>query len=204
MAVIEGTTSQVMLDAALKKAGMTEKDVTIVSVSATTAASAMDSGKVDAVAAWSPATDTIISKLGSKAKVLAKSKDFTSTIPLTCSWVVTPKYAKSNKSTILKSDKAMLQAMNYRYNGGKNAAKWIAKQLGLAESSVKTQITSTETLYSSKQLVSLINSGKLYTYYTKQEKAFEKLGLLKKSSSNVSAKDYVLADIIKQAAKAIE
>ncbi|MFD0896460.1 ABC transporter substrate-binding protein [Loigolactobacillus binensis] len=204
VAVVAGTTSQVILDAALKKAGMTESDVKVVSMSVNSIVNAMVSGKIDAAATWAPGTTKIKEKLGSNAITLAKDSDFTSSMPFTCSWIVTPSYAKKNKATILKFDKAMLQAMNYRKNGGKNAAKWIAQQLGLSVSDVKKQITSTEKIYSAKQVVELINNGELFKYYTKQQKNFIKLGLLKDNGKLKTAKNYVMTDMIKKAAAAIE
>ncbi|MFC6169789.1 ABC transporter substrate-binding protein [Loigolactobacillus jiayinensis] len=204
VAVVVGTTSQVILDAALKKAGMTESDVKVVSMSVNSIVNAMVSGKIDAAATWAPGTTKIKEKLGKNAVTLATDNDFTDSMPFTCSWIVTPSYAKKHKATILKFDKAMLQAMNYRESGGKNAAKWIAKQLGFSESDVKKQITSTEKIYTSKQLVKLINNGNLLQYYTKQQKNFIKLGILKDTGKLETAKDYVMTDMIKKAAAAIE
>lgn len=201
VAVVAGTTSQMILDAALEKAGMTEKDVTIVSMSANNIASAMATGKVDAASTWVPSTTQIESKLGSNAVTLAKDTDFSSTMPFLSSWVVTSSYAKTNKKTVVKAEKALMAAMDARAKSVKSVAKYIAKQLGSSTSDVITQLTGSEKFYTAAQIAKMAANGKLAKLYNAQQTAFIKLGLLKDTGSLKTAKDYLLTDIIKTASK---
>ncbi|WP_225049272.1 ABC transporter substrate-binding protein [Lacticaseibacillus kribbianus] len=200
VAVVAGTTSQAILDAALKKAGMTEKDVTVVSMSIGAITTAMNSGKVDACATWAPGTTQITTKLGKNAVTLATDSDFTSSMPFACSWVVTPTFAKKHATTVVKFDKAMFKAMDYRNRGGKNAAKWIATVLTENEAEIKTEITSTEKLYSSKQVLKMLNNGELAKIYRQQQKNLIALGILEDTGDLTNPNDALLTQLINKAA----
>ncbi|MFL2029616.1 ABC transporter substrate-binding protein [Loigolactobacillus zhaoyuanensis] len=199
VAVVSGTSSQVILDTALESAGLSESDVTIVNMSAAAIATAMTAGKVDAAAAWSPSTDTITSKLGSNAVTLASDNDYLTKMPSVSSWVVTKRFASKNSALIKKFDTAMYQAMDYRVKGG-NTAKWTAKLLGVSTSSIKTQLKSVIKLYTAKEVKKMAKNGALLKLYTTQQNNFVKLGLLKQSSSLLTPADYVDTKIMQTGA----
>jgi NitT/TauT family transport system substrate-binding protein len=201
VAVASGTSGEAILKLALKKAEMTESDLTTVSMETTAIPAAMISGKVDACATWAPGTTSIKEQLGSVAKTLASDKDFIKEQPSICSWVTTDAYYKKNKSTLVNFDKAMFAAMDYRKAGGKNAAKWISTQLATEEVAVKTQIKSTEKLYSKRQVKKLTISGALVKLYDLQQSNFIANGTLKDTGDLLTAKDYVLTDVLKEAEK---
>src|SRR4029077_9339327 len=79
IAVEEGTVDHFLLLLALKRAGLTGKDVTIKALPTADAAAAFKAGQVDAVGAFAPFTSTALERPGSKA--LATSKDFPGAIP---------------------------------------------------------------------------------------------------------------------------
>ncbi|GAB3677513.1 ABC transporter substrate-binding protein [Actinocorallia lasiicapitis] len=74
-----GTVDHYLLLLALKKAGLTQADVTFKPLPTDAAAAAFASGKVDAVGAFAPFTTTALKLKGSKA--IATSKDFPGAIP---------------------------------------------------------------------------------------------------------------------------
>jgi NitT/TauT family transport system substrate-binding protein len=79
IAVEEGTVDHFLLLLALKKAGLTGKDVTIKALPTDAAAAAFKAGQVDAVGAFAPFTTTALQRPGSAA--IATSKDFPGAIP---------------------------------------------------------------------------------------------------------------------------
>lgn len=79
VAAEQGTVDHYLLLLALKKAGLTEKDVTFTPLVTDQAAAAFAAGKVDAVGVFAPFTTTALALSGSKA--VATSKDFPGAIP---------------------------------------------------------------------------------------------------------------------------
>ncbi|WP_262315668.1 ABC transporter substrate-binding protein [Lacticaseibacillus parakribbianus] len=200
VAVVAGTTSEMIFEAALKKAGMKTEDVTVVNMSANNIASAMASGKVDAAATWSPSTTTIKDKLGDNAVTLASDKDFASSMPFISSWVVTAKYEKANAARVVKITKALMAANDARAASISKVAPYIAKQLAITTKQAKAQMVGMETLYTSKQIKQMATSGKLAKLYDAQQQNFIKVGTLKDTGSLATASDYLLVDVIQKAA----
>jgi NitT/TauT family transport system substrate-binding protein len=79
VAAEQGTVDHYLLLLALKKAGLTEKDVQFTPLVTDAAAAAFVAGKVDAVGVFAPFTTTALGLSGSKA--IATSKDFPGAIP---------------------------------------------------------------------------------------------------------------------------
>jgi NitT/TauT family transport system substrate-binding protein len=79
VAAEQGTVDHYLLLLALKKAGLTEKDVEFTPLLTDAAAAAFVAGKVDAVGVFAPFTTTALGLPGSKA--IATSKDFPGAIP---------------------------------------------------------------------------------------------------------------------------
>jgi NitT/TauT family transport system substrate-binding protein len=79
IAAEQGTVDHYLLLLALKKAGLTEKDVEFTPLLTDAAAAAFVAGKVDAVGVFAPFTTVALGRPGSKA--VATSKDFPGAIP---------------------------------------------------------------------------------------------------------------------------
>jgi NitT/TauT family transport system substrate-binding protein len=79
VAAEQGTVDHYLLLLALRKAGLTEKDVQFTPLLTDAAAAAFVAGKVDAVGVFAPFTTTALGLKGSKA--VATSKDFPGAIP---------------------------------------------------------------------------------------------------------------------------
>jgi NitT/TauT family transport system substrate-binding protein len=79
VAAEQGTVDHYLLLLALRKAGLTEKDVRFTPLVTDAAAAAFVAGKVDAVGVFAPFTTTALGLRGSKA--IATSKDFPGAIP---------------------------------------------------------------------------------------------------------------------------
>jgi NitT/TauT family transport system substrate-binding protein len=79
VAAEQGTVDHYLLLLALKKAGLSEKDITFTPLVTDQAAAAFAAGKVDAVGAFAPFTTTALARPGSKA--VSTSADFPGAIP---------------------------------------------------------------------------------------------------------------------------
>jgi NitT/TauT family transport system substrate-binding protein len=79
VAVEQGTVDHYLLLLALKKAGLTAKDIDLKPLTTDAAAAAFAAGQVDAVGAFAPFTTTALARPGSKA--LTTSADFPGAIP---------------------------------------------------------------------------------------------------------------------------
>jgi NitT/TauT family transport system substrate-binding protein len=79
VAAEQGTVDHYLLLLALRKAGLTDKDITFKPLLTDAAAAAFGAGKVDAVGVFAPFTDTALKLAGSKP--IATSADFPGAIP---------------------------------------------------------------------------------------------------------------------------
>ncbi|GAA3203546.1 ABC transporter substrate-binding protein [Actinocorallia longicatena] len=133
-----GTVDHYLLLLALKKAGLTERDITFRPLVTDAAAAAFASGKIDAVGAFAPFTTTALKLKGSSA--IATSKDFPGAIPdhlvvqrelvddrseqvqaLVQTWFDTLKWIKENPAEAVKimSARASVSESDYRsYDAG--------------------------------------------------------------------------------------
>lgn len=96
VAAEQGTVDHYLLLLALKKAGLTEKDVQFTPLLTDAAAAAFVAGKVDAVGVFAPFTTTALGLAGSTA--IATSKDFPGAIP--DHLVFTSDFVKAHKTEV--------------------------------------------------------------------------------------------------------
>lgn len=200
IAVATGTSSETILKLTLKKAGLTDSDVQLVDMDASAITTAMLSGKIDACATWSPNTHTIKKQMGDDSVELSTNADFVKELPSVTSWAINPGYYKKNKDLMLRFDKAMMKAMDYRKNDGSKMAEWVAKQLAVDESSVKQQLKDGK-YFSSKEMNKMAKDDELIKLYTTQQENFVNTGMLKSGADKVQPKDYVHIDLIEEATK---
>lgn len=199
IAYASGTSSETILNLTLAEAGLTPKDVKLVNMDASAIVTAMISGSVDAAATWSPNTFAIKKELGDNAKMLSNNVRYADQFPSIASWVVAPGYAEKNAKLLLKFTKGLYKGMDYRGDHGEEVAKWVAKQIAVDEKTVLDQTGDGEWA-SSKDLVDMINSGKLEALYKKQQENFIKDGKLTESEA-LPVDQYVLFDNMLEAAK---
>lgn len=200
IAVATGTSSETILKLTLKKAGLTDKDVELMDMDASAITTAMLSGKIDACATWSPNTHTIKKDMGDDLVELSTNADFTEELPSVTSWAIKPGYYKENKDLMVRFEKAMMKAMDYRKDDGSEMAKWVAKQLAVDESSVEQQLNDGQ-YFSSKEMNKMASDGELLKLYSTQQENFVNTGMLDKKADLLEPKDYVHTDLIEEATK---
>lgn len=198
VAVTLGTTSEEILKMALESAGMTEKDVNLVQMDASAAATAMIGGQIDACATWSPSTITIKQKMGSNVVSLANDLTFRSKMVALSSYICTNSYYSKNQATLKKFERAIMKAQDYRASHLTEVADWVSTYIQQDYSSIKNTVNDSEWL-TSKQIYTNAKNGTLKSWYTTQMNNFVKNGSL---ASPVNVSSYFSTSIMTAAYEA--
>ena len=188
-----GTSSETILTTALASVGMTMEDIVAVSMDAPALTTAALSGQVDAIAAWSPMSLTILAQ-AENATDICSNVDF-ATMASPGSWVVNPDWAAKNADVIVRFNRAMFKAMDFASAAttddavAQEVAGYVAKITGLdAESTIAQRYDGS--WLNSAQVLEMIESGKLVEYYNNQQVNFgDAAGPLK-------AEEFVLVDLM--------
>lgn len=161
--------------------------------------SAMVSGSVDACAAWSPSSSTIVSELGDDAQIFCTNTTFADKAADCEGWVCMPGYVEANSDILVRFTKALYEAMDY---GSQEAnydevAGYVAEICGTDKAAALEQ-TGDGAWLDSKTLLKYLEDGTLKHYYEVQQKNFIDAGDIDKE---VPVEDYVLFDIMEEADK---
>ena len=188
-----GTSSENILTTALASVGLTVEDIEAVSMDATALTTAALSGQVDAIAAWSPMSLTILAQ-AENATDICSNVDF-ATMASPGSWVVNPDWAAQNSDVLVRFNRAMFKAMDFASAAtsddavAQEVAGYVAKITGLDVESTIDQRYDGSWL-NSAQVLEMIESGKLVEYYNNQQVNFgDAAGPLK-------AEEFVLVDLM--------
>ena len=188
-----GTSSETILTTALASVGMTMEDIVAVSMDAPALTTAALSGQVDAIAAWSPMSLTILAQ-AENATDICSNVDF-ATMASPGSWVVNPDWAAQNSDVLVRFNRAMFKAMDFASAAttddavAQEVAGYVAKITGLDVESTIAQRYDGSWL-NSAQVLEMIESGKLVEYYNNQQVNFgDAAGPLK-------ADEFVLVDLM--------
>ena len=193
-----GTSSEIILNLALKSKGMTQKDVKVVQMDPSAAVTAMVTGNVDAAAIWSPSTIVVKEKMGDKVISLASNNDYRDQAVFPGSWVCTNDYYKNNQDKLVRFTQAILKAQHYRKEHISEVAGWLAKLIGqdpatLAKSTGEGDWLTDDFIYG------MAKDGTLKKWYENQQKLFIDSGALDKA---VNVDNYFSPDIITKAYEA--
>lgn len=195
VATTSGTSAEIILELALKSAGLTQKDLEIVEMDANGIVSAMVSGNIDACATWSPGTMTIKDALGEKAVTLANNNDYVDQATFPSSFITTNKYATANRDILVRFSRALQNASDYRKANIDQVAKLVAKQCEVDESTMVQCVGEGQWL-DSEFLGKALKDGTLRKYYENQQQIFIDSGRIKEK---VDVDKYVLFDVMQEA-----
>lgn len=135
VAYTKGTSSQYMLLAALKKAGMSASDVTWVNMDQSSASVAFSKGKVDAWATWDPYTSQ--AETNQNAKVLVDGSGITNNRDYVLS---TQSYAKENTEVSKYLIKYLEEDMQWANNNHSELITMMSKSLKVSKAVVKRMV----------------------------------------------------------------
>ena len=194
-----GTSSEMILQYALEEAGLTYDDIQAYELEVSSLVSAMVSGSVDAVAAWSPNTGTIIASDPDDIYSLCSNVTFSNRSVSPASWIVLSGYYDQNADVVLRFARALYKAMDYGSDPANfdQVSEWVANQCGVDVEIAKAQ-TGDADWPSSAEIVAGVQDGTIEGYYKVQQDAFIASGAVE---GEVPVSDYVLFDVMLEAAK---
>lgn len=123
-----GTSSEILLDLALRTLGIDRAELNIVNMDGPTIVSSISNKEIDAAAVQAPYTFNILKNLGNDVKTIATTIDYSDVGAFPSSWIVTPEYQAKNPDIVNRFSRAILKAMNYRSNNMDEAVEIVAKQ----------------------------------------------------------------------------
>lgn len=194
-----GTSSEMILQYALEEAGLTFDDIEAYEMEVSSLVSAMVSGSVDAVAAWSPNTGTIIASDPDDIFSLCSNVTFANRSVSPASWIVLSGYAEEHADIVLRFARALYKAMDYGSDPANydQVAKWVADQCGV-DVEIAIAQEGDAAWPSSAEIVAGAQDGTIEGYYKVQQDAFIASGAVE---GEVPVSDYVMFDIMIEAGK---
>lgn len=198
-----GTSSETILNVALASVGLTLDDVTAMAMNASSLTNAALSGSVDAVAAWSPLSLTILAK-AEDATDICSNVDFASLVS-PGSWVVNPKWADANTDVMVRFVRAMYKGMDYASAAttdddiANEVAGYIADVIA-SEADVVIGQRYDGSWMTSAQVQELLGNGEVLRIYGDQQATFIANGALE-AEGNLTPEEFVLTDIMIEAGK---
>lgn len=193
-----GTSSETILLEALASVGLTMDDVNALSMDATALTTAAMAGSVDAVAAWSPYTLTIMEEMGDNAIKLCENIDFDGLVS-PASWVVNPTWAEENEETIVKFLRAILKGMDYGSDPAhfEEIAEYQAEIISSTAEVLLEQQYDGDWL-NKDRIAGYLESGEMLDFYQAQQNTFVANGVLE-ADGLLTPEEFVLTDLLEQA-----
>ena len=197
-----GTSSETILTTALESAGLTMADVNAMSMDPTSLTTAALSNSVDAVAAWSPYSLTILAE-AEDATDICSNMDFASLVS-PGSWVVNPKWADDNEDVIVRFIRAMYKGMDYAAAAttddavAQEVAGYIAAVIASDAETVIGQRYD-GTWKTSAEIMDMLKSGEVVRIYADQQATFIANGAVEADGA-LAPEDFVLTDLMLAAA----
>lgn len=197
-----GTSSETILTTALASAGMTLDDVNALSMDPTSLTTAALSKSVDAVAAWSPFSLTILAE-AEDATDICSNVDFAALVS-PGSWVVNPKWADANEDVIVRFIRAMYKGMDYAAAAttddavAQEVAGYIAAVIASDAETVIGQRYD-GSWKTSKEVVDMLKSGEVVRIYGDQQATFIANGAVDAAGA-LAPEDFVRTDLMLTAA----
>ena len=194
-----GTSSEMILRYCLQDAGLTWDDIEAYEMDASALATAMLSGTIDACAAWSPSTATIINNSNGDVFALCHNIDFADRDVSLASWIVLSGYYAEHQDVVTRYTRALYKAIDFASNPDNfdQVSAWVAQQCGVDIETAKAQ-TGDAAWPSSAEIVELVENGTMESYYKVQQEGFLKSGAVE---HEVPVSDYVLFENMLNAAK---
>ncbi|WP_083664497.1 ABC transporter substrate-binding protein [Herminiimonas arsenitoxidans] len=156
--------SDFLLSYALKKNGMTDKDITSVAMTPESVPAAMASGQMPVGVTYEPSLSQIVSQGGGKKfHVVYSSKDAPGLIADVL--VFNDKYIKSNPKEIKGIIQSYLDGLAYMKAKPDEAAKIIGKFMGISAKEVKEQLSGVYNIPLAEMPKAYVKSSETTSYY---------------------------------------
>lgn len=188
--VPEGTSGDMILTMALKKAGLTKKDINVLPMDASTVVSAFSSKAIDAAGIWYPNIATIKKTVPNLVE-LAKNQDFEAEVAFPNAFVAGNKVVSDQPEKVKRTLKVIREAMQYRFDKKAETIKLVAKMLKQEEAAIGADTENVKAL-SPADLDTKTTDGTVTKWLTGMGDYFVSAG---KIPSNVDPKTYYTGDL---------
>ena len=196
VAVSSGTSSEIILQQALARAGMSMDDINTVEMTVDGMTTAMVSGQIDAAASWSPNTITLQNALGDDYVDLGTNADFLDTAIFPSSYICTPQYAEENHDILVRFAQALDKAHDWRAAHPEEMATLLAQELDAPEETMLAAVGEADW-----QTITEVcgDMDAIKTVYETQQGIFLNNGTI---TEEVPVENYVLFDVMQAAYEA--
>ncbi|WP_435642562.1 aliphatic sulfonate ABC transporter substrate-binding protein [Streptomyces sp. H49] len=196
VAVPEGTSGDMILTLALKKAGMTKSDIKAVPMDPSTIVAAVSSKKVDAAGFWYPAAATIKKQVPGLVE-LAKDSDFKDDVSFPTAFVAGNNLVKEQPDKVKKVLAVLREAIDFRAEHTDEAIQLTAAKLKIPVDQVKADAANNK-LLSVDELDALTKDGTVDKWLKGMNDYFVQAGKLKQP---LDPKSYYTGDLFMEAGK---
>ncbi len=197
--ITKGTTSELFLSLALKRAKINPLKVNIVNMDAAGKVAAFMTNKVDGISIESPYTDQIRKSNPENTITIQTSKDFLPKAVFPNSWVTTPRFLENpkNQEATVRFLKCLLKGQQYRINHMDETVGMVADYLSQPKEIIASLIEKTNFL-DNRSVEKIFKNGTALKWYEQHEKMFIDAGLL---NNFVPAKNFVKSQYLMEAFK---
>ncbi|MEV6162843.1 aliphatic sulfonate ABC transporter substrate-binding protein [Streptomyces sp. NPDC052052] len=190
IAVAEGTSGDMILNLALREAGLKPSDVKKVAMDASTVVTAFSSGQVDAAATWYPLIDTMKKKVPD-LKEISRTEDYYPKLTFPNAFVTQPKLASKNPELVKKVTGVLKAAGDWIAAHPEESEKVAADFLKLPAEQLAGSTTYVKIL-PSDELTKLSKDGTVNGWFDELAQVFVQMDKLPNPGK---AKDYYLGDL---------
>ncbi|TCL76466.1 NitT/TauT family transport system substrate-binding protein [Hydrogenispora ethanolica] len=197
--ITKGTTSELFLSLALKRAKIDPSKVNIVNMDAAGKVAAFMTNKVDGISIESPYTDQIRKSNPENTVTIQTSRDFLPKAVFPNSWVTTPRFIENpkNQEAVVRFLKCLLKGQQYRIQHMDETVGMVADYLGQPKEIIGSLVDKTNFL-DNRSVEKIFKNGTALKWYEQHEKMFVDAGLLDKF---VPAQDFVKPQYLMAALK---
>jgi len=153
----QGTSGEMILRLALRKAHLTMSDIKAKPMQAPEVVPAFDSGKIDFAATWVPLSTQIENKVRG-AHQLASDRDFTSQLNAPQMWIVSKSFLRQHPAEVQKFLEGWILANNYR-------KQHFSKAVAITQAFLNNPSETTKVLASQGPTTRWLSSQQLLTAY---------------------------------------
>lgn len=195
VAIPEGTSGDMIVQLALKQAGMSIEDIEKVAMDPATVVSAFASGQVEAAGIWYPMIDTIKEQVPDLVE-LAQNADFADVMQFPNVMITGKDYPAENEETTLKVLRVLRAAMDFRVENLDKTIELTAAMIDSDAEAVATDANNAQ-YFSATELDSLIAEGTVETWLQSMNDYFDENG--KVEGDPVAPADYYTFDLFTKA-----
>lgn len=190
-----GTSSEQILAQTLASVDLTVDDIQAVEMDPSALVTAMISGSLDAVAAWSPGTFTILEEMPDATKI-SDNLTFSDTAVSLSSWIVMPSFAEERTADLEAFMRALYKGMDYaaQEDNYEEVAEFVADQTKTNFDTVYQQRGDAQ-WYTGQDVLAGVEDGTIEDFYALQRQTMIDAEQITEDEA-LPVEDYVMLDLM--------